>query len=290
MKHPDDDSELFDRLEAEMADDRSAGAEVVDLDKARAARETAPTTDPTDLEGEEAAGRVVVDRPTPAATGPGYLGRLAAAKRRDVIPVWLRSTTELRTATGWVARHYAHAVGYHALRARSTPCASRSSRPPGRPVRRRRDAVDGRPRGRGGPARGRAARGRGRVPAPVRAARQPGAAARHHRRPRPVHRPDHRARPVRAGARMGAGRLGEHGPDRPRCGRPQGGRPRRPPRRRTAQGHEAHLRHRPARAGSPRYPGDQPERRARAGTGSSSPLPSPATAPAGARRATCPSA
>ncbi|MFJ4336587.1 cell division protein FtsK [Streptomyces sp. NPDC088915] len=117
MKHPDDDSELFDRLEAEMADDRSAGAEVVDLDKARAARETAPTTDPTDLEDEEAAGRVVVDRPTPAATGPGYLGRLAAAKRRDVVPLWLRSASELRTATGWVARHYTHTVGYHALRA-----------------------------------------------------------------------------------------------------------------------------------------------------------------------------
>ncbi|MFE6228738.1 cell division protein FtsK [Streptomyces sp. NPDC057854] len=115
MKHPDDDQELFARLEAEMTADRSTddgGAEVVDLGKARAARQT--TAEP--VEPEEPTGRLVVDQPTPAATGPGYLGRLASAKRRDVIPVWLRSTSELRTAAGWVARHYAHTVGYHALR------------------------------------------------------------------------------------------------------------------------------------------------------------------------------
>ncbi|MFG3346927.1 cell division protein FtsK [Streptomyces sp. NPDC048018] len=113
MKHPDDDNELFNRLEAEMAAD--SGAEVVDLDKARAARDTTTpaVVDPTELEGE----RPLVDLPTPVATGPGYLGRLAGAKRRDVIPIWLRSTSELRTAAGWVARHYAHTAGYHALRA-----------------------------------------------------------------------------------------------------------------------------------------------------------------------------
>ncbi|GAA3392232.1 cell division protein FtsK [Streptomyces roseoviridis] len=114
MKHPEDDNELFNRLEAEMAAD--AGAAVVDLDKARAARDTTPTTtvvDPTEPEGE----RPLVDLPTPVATGPGYLGRLAGGKRRDVIPVWLRSTSELRTAAAWVARHYTHTVGYHALRA-----------------------------------------------------------------------------------------------------------------------------------------------------------------------------
>ncbi|MFB7937347.1 cell division protein FtsK [Streptomyces sp. NPDC056049] len=118
MKHPDDDHELFARLEAEMTADQSTddgGAEVVDLGKARAARQTTPTA--TDLvEPDESTGRLVVDQPTPAATGPGYLGRLASAKRRDVVPVWLRSTSELRTAAGWVARHYAHTVGYHALR------------------------------------------------------------------------------------------------------------------------------------------------------------------------------
>ncbi|WP_043231635.1 cell division protein FtsK [Streptomyces sp. NRRL F-5193] len=109
MKHSDDENELFNRLEAEMAD---SGAEVVDLGKARAARQT--TTEV--VEPDEEPGRLVVDQPTPTATGPGYLGRLASAKRRDVVPVWLRSTSELRTAAGWVARHYAHTVGYHALR------------------------------------------------------------------------------------------------------------------------------------------------------------------------------
>jgi S-DNA-T family DNA segregation ATPase FtsK/SpoIIIE len=58
----------------------------------------------------------MVDQPASEAAGPGYLGRLAAARRRDVVPVWLRSTSELKTATAGVARHYTHAAGYHLLR------------------------------------------------------------------------------------------------------------------------------------------------------------------------------
>jgi S-DNA-T family DNA segregation ATPase FtsK/SpoIIIE len=128
VKHPDDENELFNRLEAEMAAD--SGGEVVDLDKARSAR--AESADPTvrpdaDPSADSEAGRsgaesgdptvrVMVDRPTPTATGPGYLGRLAGAQRRAVVPVWLRSLAELRTASAWVARHYAYAAGYHALR------------------------------------------------------------------------------------------------------------------------------------------------------------------------------
>ncbi|MEV5335070.1 cell division protein FtsK [Streptomyces werraensis] len=111
MKHPDDD-ELFNRLEAEMA--AEGGADVVDLDKARAARESTPTG----READDPTSPVMVDQPTPppTATGPGYLGRLAAARRRPVVPIWLRSVAELRTASAWVVRHYAHTVGYHALR------------------------------------------------------------------------------------------------------------------------------------------------------------------------------
>ncbi|WP_320775074.1 cell division protein FtsK [Streptomyces sp. CRN 30] len=128
MKHPDDDNELFNRLEAEMAADRSpdSGGEVVDLNKARSARaeSTDRTADrspdsPPVQSGPESADPtkpVSVDQPTPAGIGPGYLGRLAAAKRRAVVPVWLKSVSELRTASAWVARHYAHAAGYHALR------------------------------------------------------------------------------------------------------------------------------------------------------------------------------
>ena len=129
MKHPDDDHELFNRLEAEMAAD--SGGEVVDLDKARSARAesadpiTRPDSDPSadssqgrsGSESGDPTARVMVDQPTPTATGPGYLGRLRGAQRRAVVPVWLRSVAELRTATAWVARHYAHAAGYHALRA-----------------------------------------------------------------------------------------------------------------------------------------------------------------------------
>ncbi|MER6673799.1 cell division protein FtsK [Streptomyces sp. NPDC000983] len=129
MKHPDDDNELFNRLEAEMSAD--SGGEVVDLDKARSARSESadptarPDSDPSPdsetarsgAESGDPTARVMVDLPTPTATGPGYLGRLLAAQRRAVVPVWLRSMAELRTATAWVARHYAHAAGYHALRA-----------------------------------------------------------------------------------------------------------------------------------------------------------------------------
>ncbi|MFF4567170.1 cell division protein FtsK [Streptomyces sp. NPDC001435] len=127
MNHPDD-NELFNRLEAEMAADShpDSGGEVVDLDKARSARSESadPNAGPdadrspdshTD-ESPDPATPVMVDQSATAATGPGYLGRLAAAKRRDVIPLWLRSTAELRTAARWVARHYTHTAGYHAVR------------------------------------------------------------------------------------------------------------------------------------------------------------------------------
>jgi len=132
VKHPDDDNELFNRLEAEMATDSrpDSGGEVVDLGKARSARSesadptTRPDADPSadpesgrsGAESGDPTARVMVDRPTPTATGPGYLGRLLGAQRRAVVPVWLRSLAELRTASAWVARHYAHSVGYHALR------------------------------------------------------------------------------------------------------------------------------------------------------------------------------
>ncbi|WP_419996363.1 cell division protein FtsK [Streptomyces boninensis] len=132
MNH-DDDNELFNRLEADMA----ANGAVVDFEKARAARESAPDTgpdsEPTESgaptpteapdrsapESDDASGdskaRVMVDQ-SGMAVGPGYLGRLVGAKRRAMVPPWLTSLAELKTATTWVARHYAHATGYHALR------------------------------------------------------------------------------------------------------------------------------------------------------------------------------
>ncbi|MFE2355174.1 cell division protein FtsK [Streptomyces parvulus] len=131
MKHPDDD-ELFNRLEAEMAAEPAAdaGADVVDLDKARSVREKSADPDApgrdagsadsapggSGEESDDPGRRVMVDQSATASAGPGYLGRLAAAKRRDVLPLWLRSLAELRTATRWVARHYVHTTAYHALR------------------------------------------------------------------------------------------------------------------------------------------------------------------------------
>ncbi|MGW5099186.1 cell division protein FtsK [Streptomyces sp. NPDC004100] len=128
MKHPDDDNELFNRLEAEWSAD--SRGEVVDLGKARSARSESPdpaarpdadrsadsTPDGSGMESADPNATVLVDSPKLKAAGPGYLGRLTAAQRRPVVPAWLRSVSELRTAAAWVARHYAHTTGYHALR------------------------------------------------------------------------------------------------------------------------------------------------------------------------------
>ncbi|MFF7882893.1 cell division protein FtsK [Streptomyces sp. NPDC020794] len=132
MKHPDDENELFNRLEAELstAPGVDSGGEVVDLDKARTARtgsadpsarpdaDASADSEPdrSGVESGDPTARVMVDQPSVKAAGPGYLGRLLAAQRRPVVPVWLKSVAELKTAAGWVARHYAHSVGYHALR------------------------------------------------------------------------------------------------------------------------------------------------------------------------------
>ncbi|MFG2206077.1 cell division protein FtsK [Streptomyces sp. NPDC048638] len=119
MNH-DDDRELFNRLEADMAADaaRQEGAEVVDLDKARSARgaadeSSAPERGDRPAEPDPSA-RVLVDGPD--AKGPGYLGKLMGAKRRAIVPEWLKSTNELKAAATWAAGHYGHMTGYHALR------------------------------------------------------------------------------------------------------------------------------------------------------------------------------
>ncbi|MDD9378901.1 cell division protein FtsK [Streptomyces sp. ZAF1911] len=113
MNHRDE-HDFFNRLEAELTAD--FGADVVDLDKARTARSTSADrpADPTAEELGDPSARRLVDGP--ALAGPGYLGRLLGAKRQAIIPPWLRSTEELKTAAGWVAKHYSHLAGYHALR------------------------------------------------------------------------------------------------------------------------------------------------------------------------------
>ncbi|OKI56788.1 cell division protein FtsK [Streptomyces sp. CB00072] len=126
----DAESELFDRLEADMntpAGPDSVG-DVVDLDKARSARAesadptTGPSADPTPDRSDRESGAesgdptapVMVDGPS--EVGPGFMGRLMGAKRRAIVPAWLRSGTEFQTAAKWAAGHYGHLAGYHALR------------------------------------------------------------------------------------------------------------------------------------------------------------------------------
>ncbi|MGW8744589.1 hypothetical protein ACWGOC_14755, partial [Streptomyces sp. NPDC055782] len=74
MKHPDDDNELFNRLEAEMSAD--SGGDVVDLDKARSARaesaDRSADSNPagSGAESADGGGRVVCDPWAAPPNGP----------------------------------------------------------------------------------------------------------------------------------------------------------------------------------------------------------------------------
>ena len=131
MNHEDND-DLFQRLEADMAAD--FGGEVVDLDKARAARgesgdsrpvESADTsgTGSADPDGREsgtgdadASGDAVVMVDGPAPSGPGLMERVRGAERRPVLPAWATSKPEFVDAAGWLAGYAAHTAAYHAVR------------------------------------------------------------------------------------------------------------------------------------------------------------------------------
>ncbi|MGO1024358.1 cell division protein FtsK [Streptomyces rubiginosohelvolus] len=121
MNH-DDEGELFNRLEADMntpVEPDSVGS-VVDLDKARSARaesadrSVARSADSRPDESGDPTEPVMVDGPTEAS--PGFMGRFTGAKRRAIVPAWLRSGKEFQTAAKWAAGHYGHLAGYHALR------------------------------------------------------------------------------------------------------------------------------------------------------------------------------
>ncbi|MDI5971516.1 cell division protein FtsK [Streptomyces sp. SL13] len=103
MNH-DDEHELFQRLEADMA--TPADGTVVDLDKHR---KTPPADDAPDGPPP-----VAVDAPAPA--GPGYLDRVAGAQLRAIVPAWAKSRAELTGMAKWLAAYHAHQVGYHAVR------------------------------------------------------------------------------------------------------------------------------------------------------------------------------
>lgn len=130
MKHPEDDNELFNRLEAEMTDPPApSGGEVVDLGKARTARDGSPdsTADPSadskrsksaDPEPTESPDvrPTLVDSAVPTVSGPGVIDRIKNSKRLDVFPAWMKSGAEFKEALGWLAGHAWHTVAFHAVR------------------------------------------------------------------------------------------------------------------------------------------------------------------------------
>ncbi len=123
----DDERELFARLEHEMSGTGSAdrtpdgsGGAVVDLDKARSARESADASATgsagrIDSGSVDGSGRVWVDSPG-TGSGGGLTDRLRGGKRRAVLPAWARSRDEFATAARWLTGHIGHTVAYHGVR------------------------------------------------------------------------------------------------------------------------------------------------------------------------------
>ncbi|MER7172638.1 cell division protein FtsK [Streptomyces mesophilus] len=125
MKHPDDDPELFNRLEAEMAAEKSTDSDgkVVDLESARSARKESADSKGAESGDRSAAGSAdpdddeslrPVDGPQPKV--PGLLGQSREAKRRQVLPSWLRSRSELRGAALWLVGYLWHIFAFHTVR------------------------------------------------------------------------------------------------------------------------------------------------------------------------------
>ncbi|GAB2869624.1 P-loop NTPase family protein [Lentzea nigeriaca] len=65
-------------------------------------------------EGDVTGSVVLVDQP--GGDSVHWVRRLREAKREPIIPAYLRSWEEARATARWVAGHYAHATGYHAVR------------------------------------------------------------------------------------------------------------------------------------------------------------------------------
>ncbi|MEY9994251.1 S-DNA-T family DNA segregation ATPase FtsK/SpoIIIE [Streptomyces sp. V4I8] len=135
MKHPDDDNELFNRLEAEMA--ANSNGDVVDLDKARSARtesadrasdaspdsgpdrsadaKTTESAEPSEGESDDS-GPALVDRAAPPQSGSRLIDRIRDSKRLDVLPAWVKSGPEFADAMRWLAGHVWHTIAFHAVR------------------------------------------------------------------------------------------------------------------------------------------------------------------------------
>ncbi|MHA6762018.1 cell division protein FtsK [Streptacidiphilus sp. PAMC 29251] len=123
MNHPsnggDPERELFARLEADL---NTSDGEVLDLDKARTARDGDPAAalslaDPalgsvylTEQEEGEAPALVPADPPNLPKPG------ITLEKRRPIVPAWLRTRTEFTTAAAHTASRMGYATAFHTLR------------------------------------------------------------------------------------------------------------------------------------------------------------------------------
>ncbi|MDT0270030.1 cell division protein FtsK [Streptomyces sp. DSM 44915] len=136
MNHDDSEREreLFARLEADMTSRSGpdAGADLVDLDKARSATRPDGADRPIESadgaqagSGAESADRaedesadpektVVVDSPGP--DGPGFWDGARRARRLPILPAWVRSRAELAASARWLAGYSGHITAYHAVR------------------------------------------------------------------------------------------------------------------------------------------------------------------------------
>ncbi|WP_198357125.1 cell division protein FtsK [Streptomyces fildesensis] len=113
MNH-DDENELFNRLEHDLAAD--SGGELVDLDKARAARD----------EGAKGAPSLLADEDNDTDEGPAPMVDTATsgtvpddaqpAVRRPVVPDWARDAATFKAAVARTANNTAYAAGFHAVR------------------------------------------------------------------------------------------------------------------------------------------------------------------------------
>lgn len=110
-------------------DEPAGTGEVVDLDGARDRRVLEPAPDASgrlvaadgdappgpEVDESDPAGRPApIDPPDPPRPGITEVAR--SAQLRPILPKWARSAEQFRHAARWVARHYAHRTGYHAVR------------------------------------------------------------------------------------------------------------------------------------------------------------------------------
>src|SRR5687767_11533936 len=110
MTARDDDRFDWQAAERDLNNTTGPNAEVVDLDAARS-RRSGSLGDETP--GDVPGGPVLVDSPDAQRSPRFTVAGLQDAKRRPILPGWLRSRAELRHAARWTVGHLFHAGAYH---------------------------------------------------------------------------------------------------------------------------------------------------------------------------------